>query len=81
MAKGKDGMKAYASKRNKDTSATRVTSVPVGQRKSAEITKAENGYIVSQYISGTCDKPGYDRKIVCKTIEEAQAKAASLLKM
>ena len=78
MAK-KNSMKAYASKRSKQTASP--SSIPIGQRKSAEIAKAENGFIVSQYISGTETKPGYDRKIVCKTIKEAQAKAASLLKM
>jgi hypothetical protein len=81
MTKG-NGMKNYAKKRNKETV---YPDAPINtssnKRKSVDITKAENGYIVSQWVEGSMDKPGYDRKIVCKTSAEAQKKAASLLKM
>lgn len=81
MAKS-NGMKSYAKKRNKATDyPENIPSISPAKRKSVDIQKAENGYIVSQWVEGTMDKPGYDRKIICKTTTEAQKKAASLLKI
>ena len=74
-----NNMKAYAKQRAKETSTARP--IAVGDRKSVDIKRAENGFIVSQWIPSIGDKPGRDRLIVCKTLEEAQLKAASLLKM
>ena len=80
--KGKDTMKKYAAKRRAQevtATASPRDNGPV-RSKSAEISRAENGFIVSQYIPGNGMTPGRDRKIVCKTMEEAQAQAAKLLK-
>jgi hypothetical protein len=75
----KSNMKSYAAKRQKETVATAPLSG--GVKKSVDIRQAQNGFIVSQYIPGTMDKPGRDIQFIFKTIEEAQAKAASLLKI
>lgn len=79
MAKSKDSMKGYAKKRQAET-APIAASAPA-KKKSVEIKQAENGYIVSQYIPGNGMNPGRDRQIVCSSLKEAQAKAASLLSM
>lgn len=79
MAKSKGSMKSYAKKRQGET-APIATSAPA-KKKSVEIKQAENGYIVSQWIPGTGMSSGRDRQIVCSSLKEAQAKAASLLEM
>jgi hypothetical protein len=78
MAKS-NSMNSYAAKRRKEMATSKT--VAVGERKSIDIKRAENGFVVSQWIPGTDTKPGRDRLIICKTLEEAQAAAAGLLKM
>lgn len=80
----KNSMNSYANKRSKQTKTSYdspMASPSKASRKSVDIQRAENGFIVSQWVPGTESKPGYDRKIICSTMEEAQRKAASLLKM
>jgi len=75
----KSSIKSYVKKRSQEVDAPRP--IAIGERKSVDIKKAENGYVVSQWIPSTDSKPGRDRVIVCKTIKEAQAQASKLLRM
>lgn len=80
--KSKDSMKKYAEKRLKQLQPEAGPAVSRGpvRSKSVEIKRADNGFIVQQYVSGDGMKPGRDRQIVCKNMAEAQAQAAKLLK-
>jgi hypothetical protein len=80
--KAKDSMKKYAEKRLKQMQPQETSAVARGpvRSKSVDIKRADNGFIVSQYVPGDGMKPGRDRQIICKTMAEAQSQAAKLLK-
>jgi len=76
----KETMEKYAARRNKEKKADVARPAGGPQSKSVDIKRAENGFIVSQWIPGMENKPSRERLIICKTMQEAQAKAANLLK-